>query len=354
MKEIKIAQRYRPFSHSLGTISPIPGSCYSAEVFPALIRIHGLKSPLEIHFDLKGPFQGFTCMQDLEKGVLRIFGENASGYFRYLLQATESGLALTLEKAKEKVCIKYGKDWEELIPRERVVVVRGSFSLPAPAERLSLGLDKAQDMDLMKRRGDLREILPLCHKLAAFLPPLKTEKLAGTAVLLRECEENIKARKRIEVLPSLKKLFSSSFTGLLHPRILDTDHQNIIPEENSDAQMNPFFVLAIFRELIRMLFIQEGKNSLSLLPCLPPEFIFGRFIDVQAGFGSLDMEWSKKILRRVILKPTITADVQLLLQPEIRDFRFRHGRKDKGRTCAAGAVLPLQAGQVYYLDRFQK
>jgi hypothetical protein len=75
---------------------------------------------------------------------------------------------------------------------------------------------------------------------------------------------------------------------------------------------------------------------------------------VASGVGEIDLEWSKKQVRQVILRATTSGEVILDLPTEIAHFRLRTNRREKGKKRGAKEPLLLVAGSTYFLDRFQK
>lgn len=102
--------------------------------------------------------------------------------------------------------------------------------------------------------------------------------------------------------------------------------------------------------MIRSLFFKQNERRLSFLPHLPISFDAGRMVGLIApGIGTLDFEWSKKLLRRVNIRAEISGEVILELQKEIQTFRANKKKKLK-----KGEPLLLEAGKTIHLDRFEK
>lgn len=301
---IEVQERYRPFSHLPGTISLVPGSFVSAQIFPAKVVLHDLKegSTREIQFDFQGPIEPFTVETDLERGWIRVFGRAASGYFSYRI-LSENG----------KVVIVHKEDKRE-------------FPLSTNEERLSLGVTKKQEWERIKKRGDMREIFPLWLKMASFSP----------------------TTKEMCLIVDLEKQFLCYFSGIFVPRSFDADHQNLLPP----LKDIPLSLLSEGARFIRSLFFQEKDKTLSLLPSLPSTFLCGRFTSLSFSLGKLSIEWSKKNLRRVMMQIERDGDLVLLLQ-NAKTCRIRASLQEKGVIYQSGTTLSLKVG-VVYLDRFCK
>lgn len=303
---ISIAMRLRPFSLRPGTICLIPKTEWQVQVFPTLLRFTNLVTfqTFEQRLDLQGPVLDFGVELDLEKCLVRLYGN------RKKIEISAKDLPI------EPKPFEVGK------------------------ERLSLGLHKKLDWDLVKRRLDFCEIFPIWFRLGQLVPYVETPKV-GTAALLRPCD-------KMEVITHYRKLFLAGFHGIMAPRLSDDDHQGIIPEGN--FSFSPLGLLYEGSKLIRSLFFSESGNIFSFLPQLPPEFHAGRMIFLQTFFGDeIDLEWSKKLLKRAVIRPKVSREVYLDLQKSIRSFRI--GKK---KWISADKPLALEAGKILYLDRFEK
>ena len=222
----------------------------------------------------------------------------------------------TLQQDLERNCVwVFGKKFRIKIVARSDGFEVGTKFFPAPIrfhkcvdiERLSLGSHKAQDWDLVLRRFDLKEILPALYDLGQKVP----------------------FSKEIETTPmSLEDLYRSSFHHMMVPR----------NKEESGSVLRSAFLR------IRSLFIVEKANRLQLLPDNP--FPEGRLVNVQTEMASLDIEWTKRRLRRVTLHMRKTGEMFLDLPKEILSFR------GKGMHMA-GEPLQCVAGQrMVFLDRF--
>jgi len=106
--KIKIAARYRPFSHLPGSSCLLPCTAIEVEAFPSLLRFWDLsgaerKSVGEYPLDVVGPVAQFTLQQDLEKGSVAIWGHAKNGYYFLQLTATAEGIAIATRGGKEQL-----------------------------------------------------------------------------------------------------------------------------------------------------------------------------------------------------------------------------------------------------------
>ncbi len=346
--QIKIAQRYRPYSHSLGDPIILPGSILAFQIYPALIRVISMAKRSaevleEIPLFIKGPVKDFTVQQDLEKGEIHVWGHSVNGYFRYRIFPNRVGFSTVVEKSPTP-----------------------EFQLPYPAqdvfekvkfnERLSLGSHKAQDWNLIRRRADLTEILPLWHRLGLFCPKFDAKCAKGTLSLLERCFEAVEAGKKLEIAPALMNLFKVGFVAGFCPSLEDTQHQGFdLSKFDLKDEESPLVLLSQGCELIRSLFIRAEKESVRILPCLSPEFHCGRMLGVECGsFGMIDFEWTKKMIRRMIFRANLTGEIAFQFQKEVRSYRVRRcNEQDRGLKMGVGEKVSVEAGQLYLFDQFE-
>lgn len=320
MKKIAIDERLRPFSHTPGTACLIPGTCVAIQAFPMRLQINEHTVPL----DLIAPVKDFTLQQDLEKNCVFVFGKAKEGFFKLRITGNTSGIDIHVEKGNLK-----GQHIEMEIP----------FFLASPVERLSLGSHKALNWDKPKT---LRELLPPLFSLSQKIPEIPPQPLRGTARLLELPKE------KGDLAQGLESFFKAAFTQILVPRLFDDQYQGLCP--NEPAEGNPCFLIQEGGKMVRRLFFEQNQRRVKLLPQPLAPLDAGRLIGIKApGIGEFDIEWSKKSLRRVILRASATGDIIFELRQEIKSFRIN--RKWKAKSSEP---LLVKEGNTYYLDRFQK
>lgn len=322
--KITIAERLKPFCHLPGASCAIPWSSWEVQAFPALLKFENLITfqKLEYRLNWKGPVLDFTVELDLEKGVVWVYGRTEEGHRRVCIEMTKQGIDLIFDKEKKK----------ETLPAE-------GYLESSSLERLSLGMSKALDWELVRRRHDMAEVLPVWFRLGQMVP-CSGEKV-GTAALLQECE-------KLDAVKTYLKVFLAGFEGILAPRLTDR-YQGIVPEGKFSS--SPLILLAEGARYIRSLFFNENSQKWNFLPCLPPEFHAGRFLQLQTKAGDkIDFEWSKKLLRRVVIHPAESREVLLSAPKPLKSCRLN---AKKGRHSLE-QPLSLKAGQTIFLDRFEK
>jgi len=315
--QIKIAQRYLPFTHSLKTKCLVPRTSESVTIFPTRI----IFKEKEIDLPLTGPFSNFMVQSDFERGKLTVSGKSTEGFFRFEIYAKESQIVFDPVKLK----------------MEKVEIPVSCVQLPVTKERIAFGCHKKQDIEGIIKRDDLREILPFWHRLALIHP----QKKDGDAPLIEEAKGLLLENKKEEALSSIRCAFQSGFSSLFHPEKVDPFHQNLSQEQDASA------LILDGANCIRDFFFQEKGDDLYLLPHLPKDFVFGKMTDISLKFGTFDIEWSKGQIRRAIFKVQKRTQVRLVLQPGIKSFRV-----NKVRRMHSGDTLSLDVGTVL-LDRYE-
>ena len=335
--QIKIAERLRPYSHRPGITFILPGSSLSMQVFPTLIRVADLKnvSVEEIKLNNEGPLKDFTVQQDLEKGCLRIWGNGPSGFIRYRFHAVKDRFIIKMEKGHDKL---------------GPLAEGNSVYSPRSTDRLSLGMSKQQDWTMLSRRQDLAEIFPLWHRLGQLIPQIESEPVKYRT-LLGECRQAIQEATPDIVLDPFMNLFLAGFKEGLTPRLRDEDFHGFSLPVCSSA--TPLVLLSEGAKMIRSLFVQWEDENISILPLLPSQFHCGRLIQVETGWGTLDLEWTKKKVRRMIFRAEKTGRLNFHFK-KVKKYRLRHGNKDRGQFLKAGDFIEIQAGQIYWFDNFEQ
>jgi len=330
--KISIRERLKPFSHTPGAGCLIPGTCWEIEAFPALVRL-GKKYEIALH--VTGPVKDFTLEQDLEKNYVSVFGKAQEGFYRLQFQGKEGGIEVMVVKAPKLFLVNGSplRANEKLFFADEEV----DFFLPKICERLSLGVSKAQDWDLVLRRFDLKEILPVLYCLGQKLPLIKPQPLCGTGKLLEEGH--------------LESFCRAAFSKILVPRFIDDQHQGLsLP---GIAAGNPCFLLQEAASRIRSLFFCQENDRISLLPS--SSFDAGRMTKIQAnGMGEIDIEWASRTLRRAILRASFTGEAILDLPKGLRSFRVRTSPSQRGDRHQGGKPLMMESGKTYFFDRFHK
>ncbi len=326
---IKIADRFRPFSHAPGAMCMIPQSSWAACAYPTEITVFCDEQNYILNLRLTGPVEGFTLQQDLERNVVSVFGRAKEGYFNFEISHRESIIVITLKRGDSIPYEFNGKSG--VLKRNDFLEIQVEKAFPLiHIERLSLGMNKKLDWDLVSKRGDLREILPSLFFLG--------QKVSSRTVPLPHQE--------------LLTFIKNHFHHILLPKRIVEKRLGLVSE---DILPEISFSAIIFQtySLIRALFIDETENEVSILPNLPKEFVFGRILGLKTSKAIIDIEWSKRKLHKVRITPTQDGALQIKWPHNINTFRQKGCPRKKGVISSFKDEIQLTAGQVIFLDRFQ-
>ena len=229
----------------------------------------------------------------------------------------------------------------------------GSKMIP---ERLSLGNHKAQNWPCVHRKKDFVEIFPVWFRLGQLVPPLTAFSPSGTLALLHGCQSAIASQQPETILPAFEKVYLTSFEGMLVPRLHDANCHGIpIPELPADQETSPLWHLVEGARLIRSLFFTFLEGNLSILPHLPPEFHCGRLLHLQIPeVGVLDIEWTKKSLRCMVLQSSHASLIHIHVNKDLRQYRLRTHPYEKGHIISTNQPLQIESNTTYLFDNYQR
>lgn len=310
--QIKVAQRFKPFSHFPGAKACLPWSSVEVQAFPTKIILDDQVLDLA----LTGPIQNFTLVQDLERGEVRVFGQAKEGYYEFLIRAGEW---ILVRSPKEGLSIN-GK----LFQRGDRQEIAGSTLSKKSLERLALGSHKSQEFSAIAKRCDQAEFLPFLFFLGQQLPQVKGS------------------------LPKLpfEQIFQAGFSDLFYPDISKEGLGIEIEVEN------PRSLLTEGARAIRERFFTREGDQLTFLA--DNSFPAGRFIDIhEEGLGTIHFEWTKHKMRRMIFESECEGEIKLHFPKSLVSCRLRNSVKEKGKIFQFKPLF-VQKGQKIYLDQFQK
>ncbi len=327
---IEIEGRLAPFSHRPGTFFLLPRSKFALKVYPTCIQLYDLtgSAPLlerEFHLRLTGPVANFTVFQDLERGFIRVFGRAKEGFFRYRVFGTPFGIEI--EKGPSPLFDSEVPQWQGGVNFEK-------------QSRLSFGMHKKLECERLLLRRDLKELLPIWHRLGQGIPG----SFFSSPGL---CQLSSITLQRPFDLPSFQNLFDAGFKSFFIPRNQDEEFQGFsLPP--LPRTVSPLALLKEGADLIERLFFKREGGEVHFLPCLPSQFSAGRFIAVR----EYSLEWSKKELKKVIIEPVQDQEVRLVFDGPHKTCRFKES-KAKGTTLLSNrSSVFLQSEKKYFLDCF--
>lgn len=330
---ISIKNRVRPYTLMPGARILIPGSCLYAQIFPTLQRVFSASHELIHEFSVpaRGPLKRFAVFQDLHKGGVFVHSE------QYGYRVLPSG--------------------------ERAVSSQGLESSLCHGPWLSMGVHKQPDLLLVRRRKDLKEILPILFRLAALLPQSKNEEPldfnCGVYQLYKQLENDIRNQQKEDIHASLLAFIYAGFSDHFLPRIVDSEYQGYFQEDcqHTDSFV-PFALLRRCLSLFLSLFLEWKNECLYILPALPPEFPHGKLEAVRVpGIGVLSIEWTKKQIRRMHLQATESRELCIRFCSSVKYYRLR---QLENKTCitikkqSVSASTEIKRGASYLWDCFAK
>lgn len=330
---IKIANRFKPFSHTPGTACCIPKSSIVVEAFPTLIKLSGEHCRFEIELFLTGPIKEFTQIQDLEKDCVLVFGHAKEGHFCFQIKHIGDKIQIKLTRGSDLTIGLEGK--KSLLKRGAVIELNaGSASFISNAkERLSLGVSKKLDWDLVKRRNNLAEVFPVLFRLG--------QKIS--------VEEGVQSNLSIG---ELEKFITAGLSGMLVPKIADKNHLGIDLAFLGKNQ-NVATLLKSGYTSIRSLFITENE-VVSILPNLPEQFHSGRLKDVRMNGFVVDLEWTKRKLRRMSIQALQDVTIKCSFPKELKRFRLKTSLVGRGTVLSTDEEIVCKKDTRYFLDKFEK
>ena len=322
MRNIEIREKIAPYTHVPGTPCLVPCCDWVITPFPALLRVRGAS---DISIGITGPVKQFLVQMDLERDCVWISGQASEGCYRLQIQATFEGLFLTVRRAPKEGLLIGG---QRLVATEKILLASGGkVSFPKVCERLSLGNWKAQDWDLVRRRNDVREIVPPLFLLGQ-KTPAGASLQEGTAGLLDG---------------NMDLFFRAAFSGVFVPHLHDPLHQGLLP--GCDSSGDAMAILGLAYQKIRTFLIEEG-GSIRILPGIAA-YPVGR-ARLFSTVGLIHLEWSQGIIRRMIVECIENCEATFAFQKEVTSFRVC------GQKFTTGASVALVAKTPVLLDRFQK
>ena len=355
--KIKIPKKLSPFTSKIGKSFIIPRSSLILRAFVTKFEIwEKEKKLLDLSLDIQGSFD-FSIFHDLEKRKILIFLKSKNDFFAFHFFVEKKGLFFFIDRSKvgavqvtlnEKEKLELKKKEKFLLPVEvRMLQVDCK-------EKLSLKVLKKQDYELIDRRQDLKEIFPIWYSLGQMVPKEK-DHYEGTCAYFKKIEEKIKEKDKLQLQRLFLNLYKIAFLPYFAPTLVDRNFQGILDIKEKEIKTKSANVLLTKGyELVRSLFFREEKGLFFILPCLLPMFYTGILKDLKTEIGLVDLEWSKKLLKKMVIYPEKDCILAFELQNSIKSFRVRSGKKDKAHFYRAKEKVPLKSGQIYFLDRFYK
>ncbi len=310
----------------------IPKSNWALEAYPKEIRFFYEEISVLLELDLNEPISGFTLQQDLEKDLVRVFGRAKEGYFHFEISHEGKKIIITLKRGKSISYQFAGK--KDVLERHQFLEIETEPSFETyHTERLSLGVTKKLDWEMVLRRGQLKEILPVLFFLGQKIDP-----------------SNVNTSFSID---SIELFIKAHFEHLLFPK-RSLDKRLGINGEDLPSYMPLSAILYKSYEKIRSFFIEEEKGTVSIFPNLPKEFVSGKLIGLKLSCAIIDIEWTKQKIRRVRIASTSEGVLEIKWPKDVDSYRLKSKPQEKGKMISSSEEILLSPGLIYYLDKFQK
>ncbi len=145
----------------------------------------------------------------------------------------------------------------------RQVIAGGGKTFGPATERLFLGCTKAQDWELMRKRCNSQELGPMLFFLGQQVPCTDTVSISEFTPM--------------HMLPGAHGVYTQT-----RKLLIDDTH---------------------------------------ILPALPPEWHVGRATGLRMDAGTIDLEWTRNTLRRMVFHPSTDKPVDFVFPKQIRSFR---------------------------------
>ncbi len=347
--KITLSQRLKPFSFCKGGEITLPGSFVTLKIFPTKVEIFPLGGEeKKLFFALQGPFPLFFYQSNIEKRRIEVFFRNDRGFFSYHLFLRKGKFSFFLARGDFLVLEEKGIK-SELRKKQTLswdlTPVESSNNF---CEKIAFGCHKKQEIEKVLLRKDPKEFFPFWFRLGNLCPRLGKEK----SPFFSDMEKAFLRKDPTFLVKRLSLLLEVAFSGFFVPSLQDKTEQNL-PFPSGDLA-HPYLLLQEGAFWIKHLFLQEEKEGLALLKNLPKELPFGRAKGLICFLGKIDLEWSKKKIKKAILYPEKTGHFRLFLKPCFQRFRLRRRKKEKGVFVRADSFFSIEKGNTLYLDRFEK
>ncbi len=352
--QIKIKEKFKIISHDLGASFLILNTSYYVKIYPGLLIFKDLSCDrtFQFFFKFQGPVKDFTILQNLFNGTLEVNFHSKDGYIAYQVLVKEKDVYLYFDKiTKDHLEIEFDKV-TKIRSKEKIKLPISVICETKPEEYLFFGIHKKPDIYLIRKRENLQEILPFIFLYSQFFLNVQYNCCLRKNCLLKEIEKNIQKKEKQNLYESVLKAFKVHFWGAFVPRMNDEEYQNIAAFFNTD--LNPFCIFIKFYHLIKNMIIDQNSNELFILPCLPPQFHHARAVNIKTLNGNIDIEWSKKLLKKAIFKPEKDVSLKLILQSQIKTFRIRSNKNEKGQIFKNNDEIFFKKDISYLLDKFKK
>lgn len=342
---IKIAKKHILFSSRPKACYLVPKTSYLVTCYPTRLVFEdlGLEGKnIEFVWKHTGKISQFLTTLDLEKGFIEIAWRDDSGYYKIHVSCQDQKLLARLKKGSLH-CITHKCDTEDIFILAKDIQEKKIDTL----EKLSLGMHKALKYESLFLREDLKEILPLLYTQAQCVTDSHIDGNCAILKFLREVQKAPIDKK----LDKLLDVYKAGFSALI-PKLTDDFYQGYYKQDDVQG-LSSLVLLNRLKDLIRGMFFEQKENVLSVLQQML--FPFGRMKNIHCkDLGFLDIEWSKKQIKKAIFYSKNKGTIRLSLHPSIKSFRIRKSRSDIGQAYVPMQEIFINPDEMILFDRFQK
>lgn len=369
MKPIEITTKFKPFSHEPGISVPYPLLKLVFVIYPTKLKILDWKSSQKVLLTLKFKYktfcQKFTVFSDIIKQSVEICCELEDNFAKLKLAYDEKkeSFYLSLERYNGEFLgfevIRPGKTSvisRQLTKKKPLILFKNiQKELIKNPERLFLGSHKKQEIERIFARKDICEFLPLWYLWGQFCKskPIKEHK-EGTLIFLNHLQECLQKKEHHEITAHLKNIISSSFAPMMIPYLEDFKHWGFFLPKQSSSKTSPWILLSELYHVIRQFFIYQNQEDLYILRHLPPELFSGKLVNVQQGHLTLHLEWTKKMIRRMIIFASKSTTIHLHFSGNVKTFRVKDNKSDRGKIFENNSEFTFKRNRAYFFDCFEK
>ncbi len=338
-------------------------------VYPSKIKIVDWRADqkvlMTLEFKYKTACQKFIVFYDLLKNKVEVqcHLEDNFAQFSMCYDDKEKHFTLSLDRFKEEyLSFEVKRPNKTNIIRRRLTKKKPlilfkdlDVKLTKHTEVLSLGCHKKQEIEKIFARKDLKEFLPLWF-LWGQTSPVKSSNAQkeGTLVFLGNLQEKINNKEHDAFGPYFNNIISSSFSSMMVPYLEDFKHWGFHLPRLTSSRVSPWLILTELYKIIRQFFIHTKNSDIHILPHLPAELHCGKLVRVKEGSLTFHLEWTKKLIRRMIVFASKNTTVFLHFQNNVKRFRVRTSREGAGKMYENNSEFVLKKNKNYFFDRFEK
>lgn len=356
--KISIFQKKILYSLKPGVSFLLPRTSFKVTLFPTRIEYEDLETDAKavITWVTEGAVKSFKAELNLEKEQIEVSGKAPKGFYRFIVKEEKGSILFLCQRGPEKgfkISLTNNEESSKtqdniLLPKHSIPVFSSICVMATTAEKMSFGVHKALDVHKIEERKDLKEVIPIWFSLYQKIYSGKKSHREGLAKLLDFPEEK-KALERV-----FDDLFEAGFSTFV-PRLTDAFQGYLDQDETILQNASPLILLKEIGKKIRELFFVQEKAHFYLLPKLLQPFLCGRLLGIECtGYGKIDLEWSKRKLKKVIFYPDTLKTIHIYPSKEIKHFRFRRSFKDKGQKIFPGDPIIITDKKPLFFDRFEK